>query len=277
MMATQACNLSCHGCTNYSDLTHKGWVPWTQARQEISAWLHRVDIPDFGILGGEPLMHPQIRQWIRGVRELLPHAQIRFTTNGILLHRNLDIVDLAAEVGNIVFKIGVHVQDARLEKTIQHILHRFDWRPVTEHGVERLTTSNAFRFHVRRPDTFWKTYRGEYHDMMPHDSDPAAAFAICCQQTCPLLYQGRLYKCSTSGLLSDVLDRFQRPNAESWEPLLVPGLAADCADQDLKTFIGNFGKPHGVCRQCPTQQDLESRIDHLSNVSTKKHVKMIVR
>jgi molybdenum cofactor biosynthesis enzyme MoaA len=92
-MITQVCNLSCTGCTNYSDLQHEGYVPWSQGRTWLEAWLERIDIPDFGIMGGEPLINPEVNMWIQGVRDLLPTSQIRFTTNGILLHKNLDIVD----------------------------------------------------------------------------------------------------------------------------------------------------------------------------------------
>jgi len=270
IMATQACNISCTGCTNYSDLNHKGWLSWEQARAQITPWLQRVDIPDFGILGGEPLLNPEIRDWIRGIRELMPKAQIRFTTNGLLLDKNLDIVDLAAEVGNIVFKIGVHTDSLAIEQTIDYILNRFDWQPVTEFGINRLLTKNKFRFQINRPTTFWKSFRGDYTNMQPHNSNPAEAFSICCQKTCPLLYQGKIYKCSTSGLLLDVLEKFGHQDNTEWLPFISQGLQPDCTDQQLQEFLNNFGRPHKICGQCPTQKDLGSKIVHLQNVHTKK-------
>ena len=50
MMANQSCNLACHGCTNYSDLRHSGYVTWAQGKEQISNWITRIDIPDFGII-----------------------------------------------------------------------------------------------------------------------------------------------------------------------------------------------------------------------------------
>lgn len=268
-MITQACNLGCVGCTNYSDLRHSGYVSWNQGREQLAPWLERVDIPDFGIMGGEPLINPEVRQWIRGIRELLPQAQIRFTTNGLLLSRNLDLVDLAAEVGNIVFKIGVHVNDPELERNISYIFQRWPWQEVTEYGIRRYKTHNNFRFQISRPETFWKTFRNDYENMLPHDSNPAAAFALCCQKTCPLLYNGKIYKCSTSGLLGDLLSKVGNPNPDQWQPYLVDGLAPDCSPADLSAFLDNFGRPHGMCRQCPQSQDLESQIVHKLNVVRK--------
>lgn len=272
MMVTQACNLSCHGCTNYSDLKHSGYLTWEQGRNEIEPWLDRVIIQDFGILGGEPLMNPDIRNWVRGLRDLLPAAQIRFTTNGLLLEKNFDIVDLLHEIGNCVFKIAVHVNDTMLENTINRVLKRYSWEPVVEYGVERLKTTNNMRFHIKRPDVFYKTYLGSYKNMLPHSSDPESAFEICCQQTCPLLYRGKLYKCSTSGLLKDLLERFNNPNIEHWRPYLSNGLGWDCNQADLTEFLNNFGKAESVCSMCPSRSSTESTLIHLNNVSRKKAI-----
>ena len=269
-MITQACNLSCHGCTNYSDLTHKGYVKWKDGKEQIRKWLDRITIPDIGLMGGEPLVNPEVSEWIYGVRELLPEAQIRFTTNGTSLHKKMQIIDQLYEVGNCVIKIGVHVEDKTLEDTIQKIYDKYEWTPVTEFGVDRFKTGNNVRFHVKRPDVFWKTYRGEYENMMPHHSSPSDAFAICCQQTCPLLHDGKIYKCSTAGLLADTLARFDNTNIEEWKGYIDHGIAPDCSDQELKMFLDNFGKPNKICGQCPTEEDIESRIEHIKFVKRKK-------
>ena len=269
-MITQSCNLSCYGCTNYSDLTHSGYVRWADGKQQLEAWLARIDIPDFGILGGEPLVNPEVDRWIVGIRELLPNAQIRFTTNGINLHKKFHIIKLLHDIGNCVIKIGVHINDPQLEKTIQRIYDLYEWEPITEYGIDRFTTGDRVRFYVRRPTTFWKTYRGTYETMMPHNSNPAEAFKQCCQQTCPLLYKGRIYKCSTSGLLEDTLARFNNPNYEQWEPLIDRGIGPDCSDKELEAFLNNFGKPNAICKQCPTSADAESQINHLQHVEFKK-------
>jgi len=268
-MITQACNLACLGCTNYSDLTHRGYVSWSQGSIWLEAWLERMDIPDFGIIGGEPLINPQWRDWIMGVRSLMPTAQIRLTTNGLLLHQYPDIIDTLIDIGNVSFKISVHVQDAALEDFINDIMQRYQWQPVIEHGISRFSTHNRVRLHIKRPDTFVKTYRNHYADMMPWHSDPDEAFACCVQQTCPLLHQGKIYKCSTSGLLSDVLARFGNPNLDQWHQYLEPGIAADCTDSILRKFIDNFGRPHAQCGQCPSAQHKDAHLDHLTWVTQK--------
>jgi organic radical activating enzyme len=269
-MITQVCNLSCAGCTNYSDLQHEGYVTWAQGKESIESWLDRVEILDFGILGGEPTINPEVSKWIYGLRELMPHAQIRFTTNGLLLNKKFDIVHQLAEIGNCVFKIAVHQPNPELEEIISRIFNMFEWAPVVEFGVARFKTTNNFRFHVKRPDVFWKTFKGDYTDMQPHTSNPADAFSICCQQTCPLLYNNKMYKCSTSGLLADTLSKFNNPNFKEWEPYIQSGLDPTCSESELTNFLENFGKPNAICSMCPTVDDLESKIIHIDNVTTRK-------
>ena len=154
IMITQACNLSCYGCTNYSDLSHKGYITWDQGRSEIEPWLDRVTIPDFGIMGGEPLINPEVRKWIEGCREILPNSQIRFTTNGILLSKHFDIVRLMSDIGNCVLKITVHENNKEIEDTITQIKSLYKWEEVNEFGIYRFKTKNNFRFQTNRQSKF---------------------------------------------------------------------------------------------------------------------------
>jgi hypothetical protein len=266
-MITQACNLSCHGCTNYSDINFPGYVTWEQGRHWLSAWNQKLEIRDFGIIGGEPLINPEVDDWILGARSLLPNAQIRFTTNGLLLRKHIHLLDLFQEIGNCVFKITVHVNDTKLEELIEEILDSRSWESVCEHGITRWKTGNNFRLQINRPNYFLKTYLNDYHDMTPHDSDPNAAFAICIQQTCPLLHDGRIYKCSTAGLLKQTLEKFGNPNVEKWENYIDHGIGLDSNDDDIRRFLDNFGKPNKICGQCP--DNTATKIDHIKFVKYK--------
>lgn len=268
-MITQVCNLSCHGCTNFSDLTHAGYVPWSQGKQWLEQWLEKIDISDFGIMGGEPLIHPEWKSWVIGIRNLLPNAQIRFTTNGSLLHRHPDILDFFQSIGNTVFKITVHYQKPELENIITEIQNSRKWEPVTEFGIQRWKTNNNLKLQINRPQWFYKTFQGTYNNMLPHISDPIQAFDNCIQKTCPLLYKGNIYKCSTSALTLEIIKKHSRTSLEKWIDYHDPGISADCDSEQLQIFLNNFGKPNRICSQCPTKNNLDSRLDHHQTVTFK--------
>lgn len=276
-MITQVCNISCHGCTNYSDLPSAGYVTWQQGQQQLEPWLEILSIPDFGIIGGEPLINPEVVDWIVGVRKLLPNSQIRFTTNGLLLHRHPDLFRVFQDIGNCVFKITVHHSTEFLENYIQDLVNTHDWTWTSEHGITRRVDTNGVRFQINRPDVFLKTYRGDYSNMMPHHSVPQEAFDICIQKTCPLLYNSKIYKCSTAGLLKDTLGKLNNPNIDQWQPYIDSGISANDSWQEIFEFAKNFAQPNKICAQCPTAQDQASLIPHQQFISFKNTAKQSIR
>jgi hypothetical protein len=268
IMITQTCNLACHGCTNYSDLYHRGYVTWNQGRSWFEQWRQRLILPDIGIIGGEPLINPEWRAWLYGLRQMFPDSQLRFTTNGLLLNRNPDIMDVMFDIGNVVFKITVHVADKDLEQWIELCHREHSWKLIQEFGMKRWIGSHDVRFQVNRPSNFNLPFRGNYHDMRPWNSDPDHAFAQCIQQTCPLLYKGRIYKCSTSALLSDTLERFDNPNYMEWQPFITTGIGIDNNDQDLIDFVNRFGIAESICAQCPDSKS--GIVNHMRTVKFKR-------
>ena len=221
------------------------------------------------LVGGEPFINPNLKEYITGLRELLPNTQIRLPTNGLLLLKKYDIVKMLHEMGNAVLKISYHLDDPLINKAIKKIFNDFDLKPVTEFGINRWSTKNNFKFQINSPTTFLRSFIGDYHNMKPHKNDPEDAFEICVAKRCPFLFNGQLFKCSTAGLTPWILERFGNPNKELWQRYVGTGLNPDCSDGQLRRFLNNFGKPHAICRQCPSKKDTDSLIDHKNNVVVK--------
>lgn len=268
-MIGRPCNLSCIGCSTFSDLKWQGYVTADQGLSWLEPWKHRLNIQAWAPMGGEPFMNPQLKDWLRGVRYLLPDTQIRITTNGTLLDKHWDIVELLHELGNVNFKISLHVIDDKLQKNLEKLHSTWNWKPVHEYGIERWLTTNDFRYQLTSPDIFYRTFKGNYDVMEPHDNEPYDSFQYCSQKKCPMLYQGKLFKCGTLALTPSILERFNWPNKSKWEPYVIPGLSHDCSELELDEFLKNFGKPHSLCRQCPTLKDQSSIINHKITVTRK--------
>lgn len=264
-----ACNLACQGCATFSELKHNGYTTWSQTKKDLLPWLDRLYPECIGVMGGEPFINPNLKEYITGLRELLPNTQIRLPTNGLLLLKKYDIVEMLHEMGNAVLKISYHLDDPLINNAIKKIFNDFDLKPVTEFGINRWSTNNNFKFQINAPTTFLRSFIGDYQNMKPHKNDPADAFEICVAKRCPFLYNGQLFKCSTAGLTPWILERFGNPNKELWQRYVGTGLSPDCSDGQLRRFLNNFGKPHAICRQCPSKKDKESLIDHKTNVIKK--------
>lgn len=266
-MLVYPCNLKCDGCSTFSDLRRTGYVTVEQGMDWLRPWTDRMEIQAWGAMGGEPLMNPQIYDWIVAVRELLPDAQIRFVTNGLLLEKHWRIVELLSNIGNCILKITVHLEHEKIKKAISRVQDAYDWQPVYEYGIHRQRLSNGMRFQVNTPKWFTRTFQGTYDTMLPWKSSPVDAFENCHQTTCPMLLEDKLYKCSQAALINDVWADHGKPNADAWMPYLNTGLSPDASENKILAFSNNFGKPHKMCTQCPTVSDMASVINHPETVA----------
>lgn len=254
-MATFSCTLACRSCTNYSDYGMKGgYVRWSQMQDWLDVLFTRLRVDCFSIIGGEPFLNPELQTWVDSFRERYPYITLMLLSNATLLEKNWWILDSMEKHGMIYLKLTNHQPSATyFESAKQKILERFTWR--YEGDNQWFEPNKILDFRVESPDTFLRTFRGEYANMKPYDSDPAAAFKICNQQICPLLVDGKLYKCSSVGMLNRALRDHGLSADQDWSPYKDSGIALDCDDATLRAWAANIGKPHRVCRMCPTSND----------------------
>ena len=80
---TNVCNLTCDGCNRYNNYKFSGFWPWEEAEPVLRAWAEKIDVKHPVILGGEPLLHPDIVKWITGLREIFPnYSGVQVQSNG---------------------------------------------------------------------------------------------------------------------------------------------------------------------------------------------------
>ena len=81
------CNLNCKGCAHFSQLAAKELAdPAVLERDfarlsEISEGL----VGKIHLMGGEPLLHPELPSIMTSARKHFPNTLIKFVTNGVLL------------------------------------------------------------------------------------------------------------------------------------------------------------------------------------------------
>ena len=105
LIVTRRCNLSCGYCTEFDD--HSAEVPFDELIQSIDA-LHRLDVINITMLGGEPLLHSRIADLVAYAAR---KAQVSMTTNAFLLSPRV-IADLnAAGLSNMQVSIDAMESD----------------------------------------------------------------------------------------------------------------------------------------------------------------------
>lgn len=107
LIVTRRCNLSCGYCTEYDKVSE--CIPLDVLKQRIDA-LHRLLVVNIALLGGEPLMHPDLPEIIAHADR---RAQVSVTTNGFLLTEDLIHRFNAAGLANM----EVSIDQVRADRT----------------------------------------------------------------------------------------------------------------------------------------------------------------
>ena len=112
---TNICNFDCRGCNRFNNYNFRGHQLWSDYQYQYQAWSKLLDIKRIGILGGEPMVNPTYLDWLAGVHQLWPTADIIFLTNGSMLRadnqRLYNII--SGSRGRIKLNIGLHDIDRR--------------------------------------------------------------------------------------------------------------------------------------------------------------------
>ncbi len=71
------CNLSCESCSHFAGNGLQGLVSLEEAETWMSAWNRRLQPRFFGLLGGEPGLHPHLAQYVWLARKNWSSSQLR--------------------------------------------------------------------------------------------------------------------------------------------------------------------------------------------------------
>jgi MoaA/NifB/PqqE/SkfB family radical SAM enzyme len=134
LIVTRRCNLSCGYCSEYDNFSAP--IPLGILKQRIDA-LHRLRVLNIALLGGEPLLHPEIDQVVAHANR---HAQVSLTTNGFLLSD--EVIERLNQAGlsNLQVSIDTLVPDPTryIQKSFRSVAPK----------LKRLQRLAQFDFHI---------------------------------------------------------------------------------------------------------------------------------
>ena len=80
------CNMNCKGCSHFANLAPKEFEDFEQVKSDIIR-LRQIfsHIDKIRIMGGEPLLNPDLIKYIVMIKQNFPYTDLRIVTNGILL------------------------------------------------------------------------------------------------------------------------------------------------------------------------------------------------
>lgn len=169
------CNLNCNLCDHYSSLVKKphftNLEKFTQDFERLHEFIH--DIGWLRILGGEPLLNPEINDYIKLSRRLYPQAVIHVVTNALLLTK------MPEEFFDTLRKCNAAIWISFYPPLKNKMSDIHKW--LTEMNIQHDITNLNETFECRQT-------------LKPHN-DPRKIFLQCHQSHCHSLYDGKIAAC----------------------------------------------------------------------------------
>lgn len=228
---TDHCNLNCRGCTHFSNLCKPSFADIVEFEKDMRA-MARVfsHVHQIYLLGGEPLLHPEVDAFVRVARDAFPRTKLFLMTNGTLVTRMSEAFWTAlAETKTVLlcdsYPIGLPVEE--IEQ-----LGR-------EHGVT----------------VEWTVQREEFFKI-PIDTagghDRGRSFRGCEGfNNCPIVRDGRLYPCAFIAYADALRDYFGIDELEPVDTDSI-GIRDEADPEKVMRFLRN---PVPWCANC----DMENR------------------
>ena len=180
---TNGCNLKCKFCSHFNPY-RRGIVPKETLVTSMETWSKKVRPKKFGLLGGEPLLHPDFPLLLRKARECWPTTRLIVTTNGLLVaSKGETLMEVLRESGAEVL-LSEHLTD--------------DAGRDAFHAARTLLENAKIPTKVIPSANRWKEYYffDDHGKPLPYQSRPEASWTMCGPNTCFNLTGNKLYRCS---------------------------------------------------------------------------------
>lgn len=103
------CNLNCKGCCYFANITEKKYKTVESFEQDLRRISELVDsIGTFKLLGGEPLLHDRLSEFIIAARKIYPWMRIAIVSNGILVRKIPDTLIKVMQENDAYFELTIY-------------------------------------------------------------------------------------------------------------------------------------------------------------------------
>lgn len=239
------CNLNCKGCDHFSPLAKEIFTIPEAYERDVGRLAELFDdkVHQIVLLGGEPLLHPRIVDFITGTRRHFPEVHLQISTNGMLLpHQGEKFWQACHEC-----KVSVYITNY----------------PITLDKERIRTLAAKYAVNVGVPGD-------QNKEMSKHTLDPQGgcridrSFKKCYRgNSCIFLQGGRLFTCTVAPTAHHLSDHFGLDMAVTDEDSIDIYKAASAGE-----ILEKLRHPIPFCRFC----DLSMNVRHIKWERSKKEM-----
>jgi organic radical activating enzyme len=183
------CNLRCRACAYLSPVMPVMTVPPATIQRDLAALARHYHASEARVLGGEPLLHPQLVPVLQAIRASGVSDTIRVITNGLLLAR------MPASFWHLADEVSVSVYPGR--------------QP--DDNAVAAAADMAERHGVRLRLKYFHYFRESYSESGARDATLVERIYRTCQTAnvwrCNTVLNGHLYRCPQSAFLPSIINQ----------------------------------------------------------------------
>lgn len=133
---TDHCNLNCKGCEHYSSIAKPAFADLGRVKRDLTRLAELFEnINHIYLLGGEPLLHDRVADFILITREIFPHSNLALMSNGLLVTRmNDEVWEALAKTGTTLLcdSYPINIDTQKIEDLGHEHGVRVEWMPAAE-------------------------------------------------------------------------------------------------------------------------------------------------
>ncbi len=226
------CNLNCKSCDHFSPLAEKKHIAVEDFKKDFSqlAKISNKKIGRIILLGGEPLLHPNLLELVSITRKLFPNSEVEIFSNGILLQTMKEEFWNCCRENNVIIATTRYPINVDYEK-IGQIAEKYSVQYICHGNKNERKTTNHFCID------------------MEGKQNPVESFINCeAANNCVMLKDGRLYTCTIA------------PNIKHFNKFFNKKLCLTDEDginiyeaRDMAEILNFLARPIPFCKYCNVQ------------------------
>lgn len=271
------CDLACPNCITFNNLDWNDDHNFKQLEPEIEKWRGKVEFEEIYLLGGEPLLHPDVKQWMLWVESMWPDSKKFITTNG----RHFARLDLVYPDWDSKWRVEISVHSKEdYDTAIAYINQK--WNNVVLERFKHPEAVDAYYKHLVTSNGEWKAILSESWDFYEVHSnvilednkpiswkqlnDPAEQWNKCPGKKCKYMVNGKLYQCPIQAIVPQLGKSYKVD--EKFYSIVKQDFG--CTADEFDSWLEKYYAPNQQCSLC----DWSNRIN-LSGATIFKKIKAV--
>ncbi len=233
----QHCNLKCKFCSHFSSIAQEEFYNVLKYQKDLErlSQLTSAKIKNIQLLGGEPLLHPEINKILEITRNFFPDTEIQVVTNGILLETINESFYKILNKNKIALFVSVYPIDLNWESILRRTKkYKVD---IFNSCRKKLTLKNL------EESTIKSFYKLNLDLLGKQPIDKKCHF----HKQCAYFDDGKIYPCFVVGNIRHFNKKFNKK---------IPVTQKDFIDiyktKNIKEILAFFEKLVPFCRYCNT-------------------------